>query len=272
MPLSRDQADKILQRNLANVLGKLNAGKTLTASERALIETEAGVSQVDTSSAFAKNWNELAGRLNISRKGLFKVRQRLADVLPEARADGRHDVAAWKRFFGVHHINASAIDAEPPGDDDELITTSEAEWRKRLLREKVEAARLANEMARREAIPLGEIQETLPAFLMTIRTDMNQIVADLAADLEGIDDYNEREEIIQKRVNQLLAILERCEYLDDQASSDTPASIDAGDVNISRIKTLEKSKRESKPPTKEKARLKREAKAQKPVVPKTKRP
>jgi len=266
--LSPEDAEKLRLKNIANIIRKANAGKTLTAHERALIEAEAsGHSGGSSGSGFASTWDELADRLQISRKGLQKVRARYPDDQPKDKADGRHDVAAWQAFFRTHNIKGSAIDDEPAGDGDELVTTSEAEWRKRLLREKVEAARLANEIARRDAIPLEEIQETLPAFLMTIRTDMNQIVADLAADLEGIDEYNEREEIIQKRVNQLLEILERCDYLEEK-----PAPLDAASAaNISRINALEKSKREAKPPAKEKARLKREAKAAKPAVRKTKR-
>lgn len=267
--LTRKDLETVQRLQVKNILQKQASGKTLTAREERILAEAAVTSEPAVEAGnFAKNWDELATRLNISRRGLQKVRSRFADKdLPEPKPDGRHEVAAWSKFFADHNIKASAIDAEPSGEDDELVTTSEAEWRKRLLREKVESARLANETARREAIPLSEIQETLPAFLMTIRTDLNQVVADLAADLEGIDDYNEREEIIQKRVNQLLGILARCDYLDEKP----PPADDAGVVNKIRIKSLEKSKREAKPPAKEKTRLKREAKAQKPAVRKTRR-
>lgn len=254
MALSREDADKILRTNLANILSKLKAGKTLTTAERALIEAQAAGGATDT--AFAANFEELADFLKISRRGLLKVRKRFESSLPKARPDGRHDVAAWSRFFVAHNINGAAIDAEPDGPEDSLIETSEAEWRKRELREKVAKLQLQNALTRRELIELAEIQEVLPPFLMKIRTDMNQLVSDLAADLEGIDDFYEREEIIQARVDQLLGMLAGCAWLDEKPQSADYAP--APELNQIRIKKPEKVK--PKPPRKLPAKPKKKRK------------
>ena len=101
MPLQLTAADldKLKSKELANAIRKLHAGKTLTNAERALLAQSADAPLLK--SGFAPNWNELATALGVSRKALKNWRDdpRYTPQLPVARADGRHDVAAWAAFM-----------------------------------------------------------------------------------------------------------------------------------------------------------------------------
>lgn len=218
--LKPEDLDKVRRKNVANILSKQAAGGTLTArEERILVEAAGGLTPDSSAGNFVATYDQLADRLGISRRGLAKVRARYPDHLPAPRPDGRHDVTAWAEFFRTHGIHGAAIDAEPPGPDDELLTTSESEWRKRELREKVRKLQLLNSLTERSQVPISEITEKLPVFLMALRKDIDQLVHDLTNDLEGIDDFHEREDLIQSRVNQLLSLLAGCPFLDDAAES-----------------------------------------------------
>lgn len=210
MPLTHEDAEKIRLKNIANIIRKANAGKTLTNAERALIDSEAAGAQ--PGAPFASTWDALAQRLGISRRGLQKVRERFTGQLPPDRADGRHDVAAWSRFFAEHHINAADEDAALAGSDDGLTI---AELKRREIAEKIRKLQIENAIAERSAVPLDEIQARLPPMLMAFNTGLNNLAPRLCQKLEGFDDYSERLQIIETEIEELKKTFAACPWLDE---------------------------------------------------------
>lgn len=126
--LTDEDLAKLQDKQLANVLRKLNSGKTLTAREEAILArartaeppklppgTWQGVLfepvATEGHGGFAKTWSELAAALSksgvtITRRAIQEWRhdpRYLADCPPD-RADGRKDVAAWLAFMVKHGL------------------------------------------------------------------------------------------------------------------------------------------------------------------------
>jgi len=163
--------------------------------------------------AYVKTWDELAAALGITRRGLLLVRTRHAadSDLPKAKANGNHSIDAWRSFFAAHDIEGKQMDQESSGSDKD----SPAVWKARQIEQQVIKLQLANELTRRQQIALTEIQAKLPPFLMAIRTAMDQCIPELATALEGIDEYNEREEILQAQFNKVFGMLTGYPWLDE---------------------------------------------------------
>lgn len=155
----------------------------------------------------ASDWQTLAVTLDITPRSLRRVRDRFAGHpdLPKPGRNGSHSIDEWRSFFEVHDVNANAASRS-----DEVTS-----WRGRLIEQQVIRATLANELTRRQQVPMSEVQTKLSAFLMAIRTQLDQLVPDLAQALEGIDDYHEREEIIQDRIDKMLLALQSAPWLDE---------------------------------------------------------
>jgi len=162
----------------------------------------------------APTWQELAAALGITYRGLVLVRTRYSHDpdLPKTKANSGHSIDDWRAFFEAHGIEGRKMDADASavGDD------SPATWKSRLIEQQVIKATLANELTKRQQVPMSEVQAKLSACLMAIRTEINQITPDLAQSLEGIDDYHEREEIIEARINKALLALQNAPWLDEQ--------------------------------------------------------
>jgi hypothetical protein len=154
------------------------------------------------------DWQTLATALSITPRSLRRIRDRHADnpALPEPCADGSHDLKAWRNFFDDHSVNPNA----------DTRSDEATSWRGRLIAEQVTKLQLANELTKRQQIALTELQAKLPPFLMAIRTAMDQCIPELATGLEGIDDYAEREEIIQEQFNKVYSMLVACPWLDEK--------------------------------------------------------
>jgi hypothetical protein len=153
------------------------------------------------------DWKTLAAALNITPRSLRRIRDRHVNnpALPEPCADGSHSIDEWRAFFDDHDVNARAG-----------IRSAEVNaMRSRLGRQQVIKLQLANELTRRQQISLTEVQAKLPPFLMAVRTGMDQCIPELAQSLEGIDDYAEREEIIQEQFNKVYSMLVGCPWLDE---------------------------------------------------------
>ena len=218
--LSPEQVEKIRSTELANALMKLGKGRALSKAERQLIDEAA--TPPDTPGEWVKTWHELGAALGISRMGMHKVRARHQDACPRPRPNGDHSVTEWRKFFAANKINTRKIDNEPPSEDDELFTVSVADMQKRLLREKIHAQQLENRTLANELVPIMELQDSLSKFMLAIRQDGNLLVSDLANDLEGIDDFHEREAIIEKRWAQHLDLLASCRWLKQKPKKEKP--------------------------------------------------
>lgn len=94
--ISPDQAELALKANWRNLLRKVQAGKTLSPGEVAMLKAAQAGGQAPPQ-AFAKNQVELADLLGVSRKTIQRALK--VDGHPVTRPDGRYDVNAWRDFL-----------------------------------------------------------------------------------------------------------------------------------------------------------------------------
>lgn len=246
MPKPED-AEKVLRRDLANVIKKVQAGQTLTAAEHVLINSSGSAVGGDTS-VYAKTYDELAQRLCLTRKTLQNARKRFPDDAPNPRADGRHDVAAWSMFVIRHNIAraaehvAGAASAETHEEGPVTVT----DWKAEELKLKCEKLQIENAKVAGELVVAAEMEAGLSTLVTAFRQALNNFGPRLAQKILNVSDYHEAEEIIQEEINVVLRTLQRCEFLEmhggDQVSSDVAIDVQAQIERAEIIPKLPKGK------------------------------
>ena len=100
---------RILSKDLENIVKKVASGKTLTNSERALIESEYG--EKEKSVRYAKTIVELADILGVNRKTIDRWRKMKGS--PKSKPDGRQDISKWRQFIKKNGLK----EADTSGDE-----------------------------------------------------------------------------------------------------------------------------------------------------------
>ena len=133
--------------NLANIVKKLKAGKTLTASERkALDEYESKQSGTE----WVKDTATLARELGLSRQAIYDARSRFPTEAPAKHADGRKEnLEAWRAFCAAKLI----------GKD--TATKTLADLKADLMREQIKLARNKNRREEGDSIDREVVEEML---------------------------------------------------------------------------------------------------------------
>lgn len=109
--ITPEMAERVLDANWKNVIRRVSAGKTLNATELALLKSRAAGSR-DTV-VVAKDITDLATILGVTRQTLHAWRRRKG--APKDHADGTHDVVAWRQF-----IDANGLKGATQPDSDAL--------------------------------------------------------------------------------------------------------------------------------------------------------
>ena len=104
---------RILSKDLENIVKKVASGKTLTSAERALIESEYGKN--DTTKTYADSVVELADILGVTRRTIGNWRKIKGS--PKASPNGKHNIAKWREFVRKNNLK----EADSP-EDEELKT------------------------------------------------------------------------------------------------------------------------------------------------------
>jgi len=202
-----DELSKVRERQVENILAKQQAGKTLTArEERILLEAAGGVPAGMDS--IARTYDQLAGRLGVSRKSIQVWQKRFPDTHPKPRPDGRHEVAAWLKFMADN--NLAGADAEGHPDDRPLTV---ADWKAREMELKCEKLSIQNAKIAGELISSAEVEAGTAAMVGGFRQALNNFVPRLAQKLDGLTEYHEGVEIIESEVNVVLRTIQRCDFL-----------------------------------------------------------
>ena len=205
--LTPKDLETVRRQQVKNILAKQAAGKTLTAREvRTLAEASSDVPPGQEN--FVQTQDELAQRLSVSRKTIQNVMRRRDDY-PRPRADGRHDVEAWLRFFAENHIAGADAEGSP---EDRPVTV--ADWKSRELELKCERLEIENAKMAGQLVAANDVETGLSALMSAARQAMNNIPGKLAQKVLHLADFHEAEEIIQREVDGVLRIFERCEFLD----------------------------------------------------------
>ena len=104
-------AQKLLQRDLANLAQRVQRGDNLSRAERSLLQGMATApADADVSPAVAANFVELAALLGVTRRTLQRWRAR-GDA-PQPMAEGGHDVGAWREFMRSAKLAGHCSEAE----------------------------------------------------------------------------------------------------------------------------------------------------------------
>ena len=105
-----DIAKKLLNRDFANLVQRVQGGGKLNRSERAMLQGMAA--SAGNAPTVAENFVELAKVLGVTRRTLQTWRKR--KDAPKAAANGFHEVAAWREFMERNGLEgeAAATDVE----------------------------------------------------------------------------------------------------------------------------------------------------------------
>jgi hypothetical protein len=106
--ITPEQAALVLQADFKNIIQKVKDEKTLTASERKLLQSF----QHGTAQEYADNAHELSEILGVNRKTISRWRK--IDGNPGTQADGRYHVASWRQFKIEHGRDGAEDDSDNP--------------------------------------------------------------------------------------------------------------------------------------------------------------
>jgi hypothetical protein len=143
--LTAEQAAILLKGDLRNLAKKVQQGKTLSASERNLLQsTLAG--ELPAAEEFAKNAVQLASILGVDRKTVQRWRK--IDGNPGVRPDGRYHVPSWRAW---------KLARQGDGSEGEELSQSILRARQILLQNQKLEFQLA--VLRREYVPASDVEK-----------------------------------------------------------------------------------------------------------------
>ncbi len=226
MPLT---PEKLRQKEIANIQAKLDAGKTITARQSALLAGASGAS------GYVGTWEDVAKELGVDRRTLQDARKRFGKDTPADRADGRKPVAEWKAWADRHALNGRSKNAELV--DERAIKLETA-------RLNLEVKRFEFEKAREKMLPVAQFEAALgvtmqnfgaaldahpgratgkilnrvrAALVVSMRARLSPAVfslVDEALSRDGAIDFADVEEVLRAEVDLILRTLSECAYLE----------------------------------------------------------
>lgn len=205
--LSPHDLETVRRQQVKNILSKQAAGHALTAREERIL-MEAASDTPPGASNFARTYDELASRLDVSRKSIQNWQKQYPQDWPRPRGDGRHEVTAWLDFMAMHHLAG----ADPDGHaDDQPVTL--ADWKAHELKLKCERLEIENTKTAGELVELADVETGTTALVGGFNQALNNFVPRLAQKILGCTDYHEAVEIIQAEVDIVRRTLARCDFL-----------------------------------------------------------
>lgn len=235
MKLTDTDLAKIEDKKLANILRKIQEGKTPTAREEVILararsaDAASGSTApaVQVNSGYAKNWDELATALGVSRRAItmWKADPRYNTRFPKDKADGRKEVAAWLEFMRENGLaRADQRVGEVPTDEDDGLPLpvgmkfppgSESQWKKKLLEQKVTIAEIEASKLKGLLIVGSDLEIPLGATFVAIQNALNQYPERTAPLVAGFTDVHEITEIMRGEMEANLSGLNGASYLDE---------------------------------------------------------
>ena len=190
--ITADVARKLLNRDFANLVQRVQSGGKLTRAERAMLQSMAASGS--NGPVFVPNYVELARCLGVTRRTLQTWRQR--PDAPEPGANGMHDVSAWQRF-----IKETGLKTDEPETDEETALKA-----RKLLAE-VEDRELRLAIRRQEYVPLAEVREEWTTRVgRAVALLRNKFEMELPPILSGLDAAAIQDEC-QKALDEVFQIL-----------------------------------------------------------------
>lgn len=199
-PVSPDIAKKLLTRDFANLVGRVQKGGKLTRAERAMLQSMA--SGTGAAPATAASYVELAAVLGVTRQTLGNWKKRKDAPKPEA--NGLHDVPAWREFMRRNDLKGGeAAVAEAPDLESSLKA-------RRLLAD-VEERELRLGIRRGEYVGVEEVRQTWTEFVAQATSMLRKkFEQELPPILSGLDATGIQEEA-RRAIDEVLTILHQGE-------------------------------------------------------------
>lgn len=91
-----DVADKILRRNILNIVRKVQDGKTLSNTELSVVQGFIESESTPVGLAWVQNQTDLARELGVNRKTIQRWLK--IEGNPSSASDGRYNVMAWRKW------------------------------------------------------------------------------------------------------------------------------------------------------------------------------
>jgi hypothetical protein len=147
-PVSPDIAKKLLSRDFANLVGRVQKGGKLSRAERAMLQSMAtGTGAAPTTTT---HYVELAAILGVTRQSINTWKKR--KDAPKPASNGLHDVAAWREFMRRNELKGG----EPLTQDATDIETS---LKARKLLAEVEERELRLGIKRGDFVAVEEVRQ-----------------------------------------------------------------------------------------------------------------
>jgi len=142
--ISPEIAQKLLNRDFANLIQRVQRGGNLSQSERAKLQSLAATAG-DTP-VYAADYTELARLLGVNRRTILRWRK--FNDAPQPGPSGFHEVALWHAFMKRHGLRG-----------DLPATEEEERLRSRKLRAEVEERELRLANKKRDYVAFSEVRE-----------------------------------------------------------------------------------------------------------------
>lgn len=117
--LTPDQAERIRQKQIANIVRKIQSGRTATARELALIDSYGG-SPTDSEGDWVSSYAKVGKAVGLHRASLERiVKDYKGDpMLPRPRDNGDHHIPSWRQFIAARGIQCkSSTSVEAAGGE-----------------------------------------------------------------------------------------------------------------------------------------------------------
>jgi hypothetical protein len=243
--LTPEDLAKLETKKLANIIRKLNSGKTLTGREEEILSRARSDESTPSTGAvavYAHTWEELADAIPIDRRTLTNFRDKFAKLIKERkkaldRADGRHCITEWRKLLeecGVEGRGVNNPDLE-----------CERELKRQKLKLDLERSRFEFEKEKDKMLPVAQFEAALGQMLAMFRQSLDAFPPRIAGNIDEADsetllvslkaaapkdlptlykliksgkvkftDYHARVALIEAEVELLKATLRECKYLE----------------------------------------------------------
>ena len=194
--VSPDIAKKLLTRDFANLVGRVQKGGKLTRTERAMLQSMA--TGTGPAPATAASYVELAAVLGITRQSINTWKKR--KDAPKPAANGLHDVPAWQEFMRRNDLKGG----EPATQDAADIETS---LKARKLLAEVEERELRLGIRRGEYVAVEDVRQMWTEFVAQATAMLRKkFEQELPPILSGLDATGIQEEA-RRAIDEVLSIL-----------------------------------------------------------------
>lgn len=165
--------------------------------------------------AHVSTYQDLAKELGVTPRAINQWKQK-HDDWPKAKADGRHEVEAWKEWMLKHNLNDSAdlaAEDESTGDGDVPDGLSVAGYKAIQEKQKARILKQKADLQAGKLLDRHEVEKRLGSMLTSFRKALDGIAPRVAKIISGKMDYERKVEIVQHEIDNAMRVMEAAETL-----------------------------------------------------------